>query len=39
VLRELLETQMLEAWARGSNPSIESLLDVSTKQKVCQETR
>jgi uncharacterized protein len=39
VLRESLETQMLEAWARGSNPSLESLLDVSHKQQVCQEGR
>lgn len=37
LLRESLETQMIEAWARGSNPSLESLLDVSPKQKVCQE--
>jgi len=38
-LRESLETQMMEAWASGSNPSIETLLDVATKQKICQETR
>jgi uncharacterized protein len=31
LLRESLETQMLEAWAHGSNPSIETLLDVLPK--------